>query len=230
LYCGGQELSQQALTNRRRVLELLATEYALPIPRQFHSPSSDQLSELFDQALANGSQGLILKKENGTYEYGQRSTTWLKWKRPAGRISTMLMYAHRNTSRPDQMCTEFTLGVCVREDPRYQETFIPIARSVKGLSSDQIQEINKRLPELTAEKYGSTYGLYPKIGIEVVFDEIRTNSRTKAKYVLRNAVAKSVIWETSPETISTLKDVEELYQMNNKGKEVLQDRHPSVLF
>src|SRR5699024_9605720 len=116
-------------------------------------------------------EGLILKKKDSTYEYGQRHKSWLKVKKPGGTLITVMMYAHAGGG----YYSDFTLGIRVAEDERYEEEFIPIGKINGGIAQNDIKRINRRIKDLTAEKYGPTLGLIPDIVVELEFDDIQVN-------------------------------------------------------
>ncbi len=75
-----------------------------------------------------------------------------------------------------------------------------------------------------------TLALAPSLMIEVEFDDIQVNKRTKAGYTLRLPRFRSIRWDLGPEDSDTLKDVEALYQEKLNKKRKKQDQNPSFLF
>ena len=169
----------------------------------------------------------MLKQKDSTYEYGQRRKSWLKVKKPSGSIDTIMMYAHAGSGKRGGTYSDFTLGVSVREDERYEEEFIPIGKAYGGYSDDELKKMNDRIKKITAEKYGPTLGLYPDIVVELEFDDIQVNKRTKANYTLRFPRFKAIRWDLSPDDVDTLKDVERLYQEKIDQERLKQDKNPS---
>jgi len=94
LFHDGSPIFEKTLTERRKIFQKLAEDHHLPISNQFEITDEDSLEELFEHALAHGNEGLMLKKKDSTYEYGQRRKSWLKVKKPGGTLDTVMMYAH----------------------------------------------------------------------------------------------------------------------------------------
>ncbi len=215
------------LTERRELLQKISEDYNLPITTQQEINSKEHIEELFDLALAHGNEGLMLKQKDSTYEYGQRRKAWLKVKKPSGSIDTIMMYAHAGSGKRGGTYSDFTLGVSVREDERYEEEFIPIGKAYGGYSDDELKMMNDRIKQITAEKYGPTLGLYPDIVVELEFDDIQENKRTKANYTLRFPRFKAIRWDLSPDDVDTLKDVERMYQEKLDQERLKQHKNPS---
>ena len=230
LYHKNQPAFEKELWERRNLLSDLSQTHELPITNQFDVEDHDHVDALFKRALAHGNEGLMLKKKGSTYEYGQRRKSWLKVKKPGGSLDTVLMYAHAGSGKRGGYYSDFTLGIRVAEDERYEEEFIPIGKAYGGYTDKEMKRLNKRIKDLTVEKYGPTLGLIPEIVIELEFDDIQVNKRTKANYSLRLPRFKAIRWDLSPEDTDTLKDVERMYQQKINRERLKQKENPSFLF
>ena len=227
LYHVNQPIFEKELWERRNLLSDLSQLYELPITNQFEVEGNDHVDELFERALAHGNEGLMLKKIDSTYEYGQRKKSWLKVKKPGGTLDTVMMYAHAGSGKRGGYYSDFTLGIRVAEDERYEEEFIPIGKAYGGYTDEEMKRLNERIKDLTVEKYGPTLGLIPEIVVELEFDDIQENKRTKANYSLRLPRFKAIRWDLSPKDADTLKDVEQLYQKKIDKERLKQEENPS---
>ncbi|MEL7832526.1 ATP-dependent DNA ligase [Fodinibius sp. Rm-B-1B1-1] len=230
LYHQNKPTFEHTLIERRQLLEQLSNQYKIPITNQLEVRDSNHVEKLFGRALAHGNEGLMLKKKDSTYEYGERRKSWLKVKKPGGTLDTVLMYAHAGSGKRRGYYSDFTLGIRVAEDERYEEEFIPIGKAYGGYTDKEMKRLNERIKDLTVEKYGPTLGLIPKIVVELEFDGIQQNKRTKAKYSLRLPRFKAIRWDLSPKDTDTLKDVERMYQEKINRDRLKQDENPSFLF
>ena len=218
LYIDEESIFNESLTVRRKKLEKTCAVHRLPFSKQFTVRSYDELDEGFERALLNGNEGLMLKKRESAYEYGQRRNSWLKLKKPGGSIDTVMMYAHAGSGRRGGMYSDFTLGISVKNDDRYEEEFVPIGKAYGGYTDDELKRMNKKIKELTVERYGPTIGLLPELIVEIEFDDIQINTRTKAGYTLRLPRFKAIRWDLGPNDVNSLRDVEKLFfdKMNKK--------------
>ncbi len=230
LYHNSQPIFEKTLLDRREILRKLAEKYRLPISNQFEITDKDNIDRLFERALAHGNEGLMLKKKDSTYEYGQRRKSWLKVKKPGGTLDTVIMYAHTGSGKRGGYYSDFTLGIRVAEDDRYEEEFIPIGKAYGGYTDEEMKRLNKKIKDLTVEKYGPTLGLIPEIVVELEFDDIQVNKRTKANYTLRLPRFKAIRWDLDPKDADSLRDVERMYQEKINRKRLKQDKNPSFYF
>ena len=229
LYLKGSPLFNKPLTERRSQLEELSTAYEFPVTKQLEVTKREDIELLFNRALEHGNEGLMLKKIDSVYEYGQRRKSWLKVKKPGGTLDTVMMYAHAGSGKRGGYYSDFTLGIRVAEDDRYEEEFIPIGKAYGGYTDDEMKKMNKKIKELTVEKYGPTLGLIPEIVIELEFDDIQVNKRTKANYTLRLPRFKAIRWDLGPKDVDKLNDVERLYQQKIDKERTPQSEHASFI-
>lgn len=230
LYGDGRSLLREPFSQRRKMLEELSRTHQLPIINQFPVKNRNQVQQLLDRALAHGSEGLMFKQKDSNYECGQRSSAWLKAKKPAGTLNTVLMYVHTDSSKHGDYHSSFTLGINVKEDERYEEEFIPIGK-INGVDiGSKAHKLNRQIKDLAVEKYGPTLGLIPEIVIKLSFDDIRANKRTKANYTLHHPRFKTIRWDLTADDANTLKEVEQIYNEKINRKRLKQDENPSFLF
>lgn len=230
LYTNSQPIFHLTLSERRSFLEKLTADYHLPITNQFEIHHTDEIERMFNRAIEHGNEGLMLKNKQSVYEYGQRRKSWLKVKKPGGSIDTVMMYAHAGSGKRGGTFSDFTLGVSVKEDERYEEEFIPIGKAYGGYSDRELNELNRRIKELTVERYGPTLGLKPGIIVELEYDDIQVNKRTKAGYTLRFPRFRAIRTDLSPADVNTLKDVEKLYIEKMEQQRSAQSGHLSFLY
>ncbi len=230
LFLDGISLFDESLIERRGKLEELAKEYHLPLTTQMEISSDDDVEQLFNQALAHGNEGLMLKRKDSVYEYGQRRKSWLKVKKPSGSLDTVILYAHAGSGKRGGTYSDFTLGISVKEDERYEEEFIPIGKAYGGYSNEELAEMNKRIKGLILERFGPTLLLKPEIMVELEFEDIQINKRTKAKYTLRLPRFKAIRWDLSPSDADTLKDVERMFEEKIEQERESQGKNPSFIW
>lgn len=230
LFTDGDPIFNKTLTERRKILETVAKKFRIPVAVQHTLKKRKDLVLLIEKALENGNGGLILKHKKSLYEYGQRTTSWLKIKKRGGSFDTIIMYAHAKGGRRSGTYTNFTLGVSVQNDDRYDEKFIPIGKISDGYTDEELQKLNSRIKELTVEKYGPTLGLLPQLVVEIEFDDIQVNKRTKAGYTLRSPRFRSIRMELGPGDVVSLQDVERVYAKKLETEPNPQKVNPSFTF
>jgi len=230
LYMDGRPVFDLPIEQRRNRLETLSKRHRIPLSNQFELNDTDVLDNLFDRAIAHGNEGLMLKKRGSGYEYGQRGKSWLKVKKPGGTLDTVMMYAHAGSGKRGGLYSDFTLGISVKNDERYEEEFVPIGKAYGGYTDDELKKMNTEIKKLTVERYGPTLGLIPGLMVELEFDDIQINNRTKAGYTLRLPRFKRIRWDLKPGDADTLKDVERLYKKRVEKERLVQGNNPSFYF
>jgi len=230
LYTENRPIFDMKLTERRNLLEQITGQFNIPIASQNSLNSTDDVETLYNRALEHGNEGLMLKLKESVYEYGQRRKSWLKVKKPGGSFDTIMMYAHAGSGKRGGTYSDFTLGVSVKDDERYEEEFIPIGKAYGGYSDDELKKMNQKIKALTVERYGPTLGLIPSLVIEIEFDEIQVNKRTKAGYTLRFPRFRAIRWDLGPNDVNTLKDVEEYFNKSIEKERLPQNQNPSFSF
>lgn len=230
LFHSGESLFDESLIVRREKLEELSHSFNLPITSQIQVKNQEHVDELFERALAHGNEGLMLKRKDSIYEYGQRRKSWLKVKKPSGSLDTIILYAHAGSGKRGGTYSDFTLGISVKDDDRYEEEFIPIGKAYGGYSNEELIEMNRRIKSLTQERFGPTVLLKPALVVELEFEDIQINRRTKAKYTLRFPRFKAIRWDLSTKDVDTLKDVERMFEVKLKEDRLTQDKNPSFYY
>ena len=229
LYLDQKETVSQSLIQRRISLQKLAKKYEFPISKQHSVDSKNQVEQLFEQALAHGNEGLMLKEKNAPYSFGERKNHWLKVKRPSGSIDTVILYAQAGSGKRGGSYSDFTLGVSVKEDPRYEEEFIPIGKAYGGYTDQEWKDLNKAIKGCIIDRFGPTAQLRPEIVVELEFEAIQPNPRTKAKYTLRFPRFKAIRWDLSPKDVDSLEQVEMLFREHQSKERSPQKSSQSFL-
>lgn len=214
LFWDGSPLFEKPLTERRKKLSEVCKRYSIAVTHQYDISDVSDVEKLFNQSISRGNEGLMLKLKDSEYEYGQRRKSWLKVKKPGGSLDTVIMYAHAGSGKRGGTYSDFTLGIRVADDDRYEEEFIPIGKSYGGYTNEELKWMNQEIKKLAVDRFGPTLSLKPGIVVEIEFDDIQINKRTKAGYTLRLPRFKAIRKDLHPRDCDTLKDVERI--MNEK--------------
>jgi DNA ligase-1 len=142
----------------------------------------------------------------------------------------VMLYAHAGSGKRGGMYSDFTLGISVRDDERYEEEFIPIGKAYGGYTDEELYQLNDKISDLQVARYGPTLALKPSLMVEIEFDDIQVNNRTKAGYTLRLPRFRAIRWDLSPNDTDTLKDVEALYKQKLNKDRKKQQENPSFIY
>lgn len=225
LYSDGKTLFDLPLVQRREILEKVCHENEIFITEQYNIATSDDIDTLFNRAISHGNEGLILKRQDSQYEFGQRKKSWLKVKKPGGSLDTVILYANAGSGKRGGTFSDFTLGIRVSDDDRFEQDFVPIGKAYSGYTDAELKQLNIAIKPLIREKFGPTLSIEPQIVVEIEFDEIQINKRTKAGYTLRLPRFRRIRWDKSAQETDTLIEVERMF-----AEKLSRERKPQAAF
>ena len=99
-----------------------------------------------------------------------------------------------------------------------------------AFSEEELVEINGQINHLTQERFGPTVLLKPQIMVEMEFEDIQTNKRTKAKFTLRKPKIKTILRNLHPTNAATLGNIERMYQEKLHQERENQHVNPSFVW
>jgi len=198
--------------SRRKILESFCKEQSLSYSQVYDLTTEETIQERFELAKNHGNEGLMLKKKTSKYEYGQRGNSWLKVKKPGGSLDTVILYAHAGSGKRGGMYSDFTLGVRSGFKEDGMPFFVPIGKAYGGFTNDELKRLNVEIKKTIADRFGPTLGLIPSIVVELEFEEVQLNKRTKAGYTLRLPRFKAIRWDLSIQDTDSLDDVKALFE------------------
>lgn len=183
LFQDGEDLTPRSYRERReRLQELVAPDDTLVVSESWSVEGEQQLMEHFNESVARGLEGLMLKKPESPYQAGARNFAWVKFKRTtAGALSdtidcVILGYIFGRGKRAQFGAGALLVGVY---DPE-QDVFVTVCKIGTGLSDEEWREIRARCdkivvphrPARVVSLIEPTAWVEPKVVIEVLADEI----------------------------------------------------------
>ena len=87
-----------------------------------------------------------------------------------------------------------------------------IGKAYSGLTDKEIDEMTKRLREITVEVKGNRILVKPEIILEVAFDTIQKSDRHDSGFALRFPRIKSIRFDKGIKDIDTLEKVKQIYK------------------
>ncbi len=187
LYLNGQELYKLPFEKRRAELENIfpaaKTDSSLVITKADKISSAQEIEKLFEEYVAEGLEGAMVKKITAPYQAGARGFHWIKFKRAmrselADTIDAILMgyYLGRGKRSP------FGIGAFLVGVPDEKGKIKTIAKIGTGPADQEWQEIKKRADKVKAAAKPSQYEIdknlepdvwaKPEIVMEISADQI----------------------------------------------------------
>ncbi|WP_067798748.1 ATP-dependent DNA ligase [Actinomadura formosensis] len=137
---------------------------------------------MFDEAVARGHEGVLVKSLDTPYTAGRRGAGWLKVK-PRHTLDLVVLAAEWGHGRRQGLLSNLHLGA---RDP---ETggFVMLGKTFKGLTDELLAWQTKKFRELAVREDGRTVHVRPELVVEIAFDGVQRSPRYPGGIALRFA-------------------------------------------
>ncbi len=180
--------------------------------------SAEQLEAYFDQAMARGNEGLMIKDLNSPYMPGRRGRWWLKLKRELATLDVVVTAVEYGHGKRIGVLSDYTFAV------REGEELVNIGKAFTGLTDVEIATMTEWFLAHTTADHGFTREVEPQIVLEVAFNAIMRSERHDSGYALRFPRIVRIRRDKPPAEINTVEDVEVIYARQH-GRGVPDSRH-----
>jgi DNA ligase-1 len=167
--------------------------------------SPEQLEQYFDEAMARGNEGLMIKDLQSLYMPGRRGRWWLKLKRELATLDAVVTAAEFGHGKRIHVLSDYTFAV------RKGEELVNIGKAYSGLTDKEIAELTQWFLAHTLADYGHVREVEPKIVLEVAFNAIMRSARHDSGFALRFPRIVRVRQDKLPKDIDTIETVEKIY-------------------
>lgn len=207
LWLDGARLYERPFRERRRALEALPWEAPFALSPLRPSDGPGDVDALFEAARARGNEGLMFKRADSTYHFGNRGRYWMKLKRAFATLDVVVTAAELGHGRRAGVLSDVTFAV-------RDHTGAPanVGKAYTGLTDAEIALMTRQLRGITYERFGSVHLVRPEIVLEVAFDGVNQSPRHKSGYALR--FPRIVRWRRDKpvDEIDTVERVAELWR------------------
>lgn len=203
----GNDVRHLPLLKRRQLLEEVVKETRHPHlllsnVLGFHS-WSEAASER-EKSRSIGSEGLMIKKLDATYQHGRKRGIWWKWKVDPLTIDAVMIYAMRGHGRRSGLYTDLTFAVWDGD------LLVPFAKAYSGLTDAEFKEVTAFVNKNTKERFGPVRSVRPELVFELAFEGIGASTRHKSGIAVR--FPRILRWrhDKKPEDANTLSELKAL--------------------
>lgn len=209
----GHDLRALPLAERRQRLAALLehADGSIRLSRPLDDPDWDSLAERRDQALAMGTEGLMLKRLNSPYRVGRTRGDWWKWKIAPLTIDAVLLYAQPGHGRRSNLFTDYTFGI------RDGDGLVPIAKAYSGLDNAEIEQLDRWIRSHTIERFGPVRAVETQQVFELAFEGLAESGRHKSGLALRFPRIARWRHDVGPADADSLSSVRELLDSIRNG-------------
>jgi DNA ligase-1 len=164
-----------------------------------------QAQAFFDEVVARGHEGVVVKDALSVYAAGRRGGGWIKVK-PRHTLDLVVLGVEWGSGRRRGLLSNIHLGA---RDP---ETggFVMLGKTFKGMTDAMLQWQTERFLELETSREGGVVWVRPEQVVEVAFDGLQRSSRYPGGLALRFARVLRYRTDKSAEDADTLDTVREL--------------------
>jgi DNA ligase-1 len=139
-------------------------------------------TEFFQDAVAHGHEGIVVKALDTPYVAGRRGAGWIKVK-PRHTLDLVVLAAEWGHGRRRGFLSNLHLGA---RDPVTGD-FVMLGKTFKGLTDELLTWQTKHLQEIEARRDSWTVYVRPELVVEIAFDGVQRSSRYPGGIALRFA-------------------------------------------
>ena len=180
LHADGRDLVDATALERHEVLTAVAPHLVVP---RLLTDDADEAGRFFDELVAAGHEGVVVKDAASPYAAGRRGSGWVKVK-PTHTLDLVVLAVERGSGRRTGWLSNIHLGA---RDP---ETggFVMVGKTFKGMTDEILRWQTERFTELAdGPTDGYVVTVRPEQVVEIALDGIQRSSRYPGGIALRFA-------------------------------------------
>ncbi|OPX62303.1 MULTISPECIES: ATP-dependent DNA ligase [unclassified Methanoregula] len=177
LYLDGETLIDLPFSERRRRLESVVKQYLAP---QTVSADPAVITKTYDDALAAGHEGIMIKVRSSPYTPGQRGKNWIKIKPEVDTLDLAVIGAEWGEGKRAHLFGSF-LVACQDAGGK----LVPLSRVATGFSDEQLAEVYELLKDSVVKQAGKEVTFEPSLVFEVGYAELQASQNYEAGFALR---------------------------------------------
>jgi DNA ligase 1 len=176
--------------------------------------SSEELAQIFEQALERGNEGLMIKDLNSPYAPGRRGKSWLKLKRELATLDVVVTAVEFGHGKRASVLSDYTFAVRASDT---DDTLLNVGKAYSGLTDVEIAEMTQWFLAHTIEDEGWRRTVEPQTVIEVAFNAVMVSDRHNSGYALRFPRILRLRPDKTPDEIDALDRVREIFNHQKKN-------------
>ena len=203
LYLDGETLIDLPLEERRKQLETVVKLYLAP---QVVSADPAVITKTYDEALAAGHEGIMIKVPSSPYSPGQRGKNWIKIKPEVDTLDLAVIGAEWGEGKRAHVFGSF-LVAC-----QDAGKLVPLSRVATGFSDEQLAEVYELLKDTVTKKSGKEVSFEPSLVFEVGYAELQASQNYEGGFALRFPRFIRIRDDKDIPDIETLESIRERYK------------------
>jgi DNA ligase I, ATP-dependent (dnl1) len=208
LYLDGETLIDLPFSERRKRLESVVQEFVAP---QVVSGDQAIIEKTYNEALAAGHEGIMIKVRDSPYTPGQRGKNWIKIKPEVDTLDLAVIGAEWGEGKRAHVFGSF-LVAC-----QDQGKLVPLSRVATGFSDEQLAEVYELLKDTVISRSGKEVQFEPELVFEVGYAELQVSPTYAAGFALRFPRFIRLRDDKDTTEIETLDSIKERYRRQSKS-------------
>ena len=173
----GQEVEMSRSNSSGNQLPLLLSE-------RMQFDSWDEVAKEREKSREKRSEGLMLKRNESTYQVGRKKGDWWKWKVDPLTIDAVLTYAMRGHGRRSNLFTDYTFALW-DENEEGDKELVTFAKAYSGLTDKEFRQVDAWIKKNTLDRFGPVRSVTPQHVFEIAFEGIAPSKRHKSGVATR---------------------------------------------
>jgi len=173
----GQEVEMSRSNSSGNELPLLLSE-------RMQFDSWDEVAKEREKSREKRSEGLMLKRNESTYQVGRKKGDWWKWKVDPLTIDAVLTYAMRGHGRRSNLFTDYTFALW-DENEEGDKELVTFAKAYSGLTDKEFRQVDAWIKKNTLDRFGPVRSVTPQHVFEIAFEGIAPSKRHKSGVATR---------------------------------------------
>ncbi len=214
LYLDGETLIDLPFSERRRRLETVVKLYLAP---QVVSASVAVITKTYEDALAAGHEGIMIKVLSSPYSPGQRGKNWIKIKPEVDTLDLAVIGAEWGEGKRAHLFGSFLLAC------QDAGKLVPLSRVATGFSDEQLAEVYDLLKNSIIKKAGKEVTFEPSLVFEVGYSELQASQNYEGGFALRFPRFIRIRDDKGIADIETLESIRERYRRQATSAQAFQN-------
>ena len=220
LHLDGRDLLDEPASERLEALQAALPE-SLQVPRVV-TDSPEKARAFFDETIALGHEGVVVKSLAAPYEAGRRGAGWVKVK-PRHTLDLVVLAVEWGSGRRQGLLSNIHLGAADRANGGFAtlgktgraselrtDGWVPVGKTFKGLTDETLRWQTERFLGLETHREGHIVHVRPEQVVEVAFDGVQRSSRYSGGVALRFARVVRYREDKSAEEADTIQSLQAL--------------------
>ncbi len=213
-------------TRRRKMLEKIVrvVEGRVGVVEQKVLDKKDEIQKFLDKAVRIGHEGLLAKDLNSNYRAGRREFLWLKLKPTVETLDLVVVGAHYGKGKRAGVFGSYVLAARDEETGRYRT----VTRCGSGFTDEDLKDLTKMFKKIQIKRPHEEVDMEietdayfePRVVFEIAYEEIQVSPEEKhtSGMGLRFPRYLRVREDRRPEEITTVREIEELFELQERRK------------